>query len=316
MNWLEISVQVGDEEAAGAICDLFDRYGQGGAVQEQIFPDECVTPPITVKTYLPVGPVGHRKRCALEKGLSRLATLYPLSVLRFKELREEDWANAWKAWFRPQRIGRHVVVKLPEQDYRPFEDDIVIDLEPGMAFGTGLHPTTRMCLVFLENHVQVGDRVLDMGTGSGILAIAAAKLGAAAVLALDDDPVALHVAHANVSLNGLADAIQVEEGSLAQLAERAGLLVDGISINILAEVIASMAEKGLTSYLKPEGWLVAGGISEEAEPLVRAAFERCGLRISDRSKVEDWVTLCAVRVRPAVGLQVQAERTESGREEA
>jgi len=308
LNWLEISVQADDQETAEAICALFDHYGQGGAVQERIFLDEDkadshIAPPITVKTYLPLKDSYDEKRRALEEGLSQLSRLYPLSAPQFRELQEEDWANAWKAHFRPQRIGRHLVFKLAEQDFSSAEDDIVVDLEPGMAFGTGLHPTTRTCLVFLEKYLRVGDTVLDMGTGSGILAIAAARLGAGCVLALDNDPVAIQVARRNVSLNSLANVVDVQEGSLACLTETSSSLLDGITINILAEAIASMMEKGLTSYLKPEGWLIAGGIVEPAETMLRAMFDQYGMQIRARYQEEDWVTLCGVKLRPGTGSQ-------------
>ncbi len=314
MSWLEISIQVDDEETAEAISELFDQYGQGGAVQERIFLDEDearshIPPPITVKTYLPLNSFEDQRRHALQQGLSNLARLYPLSDPRFRELQEEDWASAWKTHFRPQRIGQHLVFKLAEHDFSSGEEDIVISLEPGMAFGTGLHPTTRMCLVCLEKYVSVGDRVLDMGTGSGILAIAAARLGAGGVLALDNDATAIPVARRNVSLNGLVDAIEVQEGSLAHLAGTSRPLLDGITINILAEVIANMMEQGLTTYLKPGGWFIAGGIIEAAEEMLRAVFEESGMQISARHQEKDWITLCAVRLQPAICLPL-------GREEA
>jgi len=187
------------------------------------------------------------------------------------------------------------VFKLPEQNIPALNDHIVIDLEPGMAFGTGLHATTRMCLVSLEELVRDGESVLDMGTGSGILAMAAARLGARRVLALDSDPTAVRVARNNVSLNGLAEMVEVQEGSLDSLAGMPRPSWDGITINIVAEVIADMFEKGLTTWLKPAGWLIAGGIVDIAEPTVLAVLEGCGMQITARHQVEYWVTLCATK---------------------
>ncbi len=313
MNWLEVSVRVHDEETAAAICQLFDQHGQGGAVQERILLDEdeahCHAPPvITVKTYLPSSPAdSDESRHALELGLSHLAKVHSLPPAQFRELEEEDWANAWKAYFQPQRIGRRLVLKLAEQDYYPNEGDIVIDLEPGMAFGTGLHSSTRMCLACLEEYVKAGDTVLDMGTGSGILAISAAMLGAGFILALDNDPIAVQAARGNVCLNGLDNVIQVEQGSLATLSEASYGLLNGITINILADVIANMVEKGLTSHLKPDGWLIAGGIVQESEAMLRAVFKKRGLHVRARSQEDDWVTLCAVKLRSATELQLRQE---------
>ena len=301
MNWLEISVQVDDEETAEAICSLFDDYGEGCAVQEQTFPDKdeahIPTPHlITIKTYLPLNGTDDERRHTLEESLSRLTKLYTLPTPQFKELKDEDWATAWKAYFRPQRIGQRLVFKLAEQDFSPSEDDIVIDLEPGMAFGTGLHPTTRMCLTCLEKYLRRGHRGLDMGTGSGILAIAAARLGAGGVLALDNDPVAVEVARRNISLNGVADVMEVREGSLAYVTKNSSPLADGITINILAEVVIKMMEKGLISHLKPGGWLIAGGIVEAAETTLKDMFNKCGMQITARHEEKDWITLCGVKL--------------------
>ncbi|TKJ30901.1 MAG: 50S ribosomal protein L11 methyltransferase [Chloroflexi bacterium B3_Chlor] len=312
LNWLEISVRVDDRETAEAVCALFDLHGQGGAVQEQILLDEHQAPngassPIRVKTYLPVANACDAQRRALESELSDLAKRYHLTPPQFRELEEQDWAYAWKSHFQPQRIGRRLVIKLTEQDFSPARDDVVIDLEPGMAFGTGLHSTTRMCLVYLEQCVTHGDSVLDMGTGSGILAIAAARLGAESVLALDNDPTAVQVARRNVSLNDLANVVEVRNGSLMDLREISVPSLDGITMNILAEVVADMIQQGLTSYLKPGGWLIAGGIIESAELSVRAAFDRAGMAISARQQEEDWVTLCGTKSRPAIRSQVRGE---------
>lgn len=306
MNWLEIGIQTQDKEAVQAVRRLFDLYGHGGAVQEQIYPTEGDidpnTPmPTTVKTYLPLACTTSEQLRALQGELSRLAERYPLTAARLRELGQRDWANAWKAYFEPQRIGERLVVKLADQAFRATGEDIVIDLEPGMAFGTGLHPTTRMCLICLQERVKVGDRVLDMGTGSGILAVAAAKLGATSVLAVDNDPVAVEVARKNISLNGLHEVVEAVEGSLDPLAQAHVLPVDGITINILADVIADMMEQGLTNYLKRGGWLIAGGIAEGSEQTLTAAFGKDGMRVIHRRREAEWVTLCGIKERLANG---------------
>lgn len=314
MNWLEISVEVHDDESAKVVGGLFDDWGQGGAVHEQLLLDEqrvangCSTV-TTVKTYLPLIHGHEERRLYLEKELLRLAEHYPLTHPQFRELEEQDWATAWRSYFQPQRIGERLVFKLPEQDIPALNDHIVIDLEPGMAFGTGLHATTRMCLVYLEELVRDGESVLDMGTGSGILAMAAARLGARRVLALDSDPTAVQVARNNVSLNGLMEIVDVQEGSLDSLAGMPRPSWDGITINIVAEVIADMLEKGLTAWLKPAGWLVAGGIVDIAEPTVHAVLEGCGMHITARHQVEDWVSLCATKPQTAGRLQLMGRQS-------
>jgi ribosomal protein L11 methyltransferase len=165
-------------------------------------------------------------------------------------------------------------------------------LEPGMAFGTGLHSTTRMCLTCLEELVQPGHRVLDMGTGSGILALGAARLGAGHVLALDNDVIAVAAARENIALNGLEDVIDVCEGSVDHFTPEDLHRFDGIALNILAEVIVEMMEQGIASLLKPGGWLLASGILAQAQRQVMTQFERRGFQTIERLQQEEWVTLC------------------------
>jgi ribosomal protein L11 methyltransferase len=299
LKWLEICVSVASEEAATAVCQLFDLYGHGGAVQEQVFGHETqlgddAPTPITVKTYLPLNGNEEERRPALERELSTLAERYQLTPIRYKEVREDDWVSVWKAFFRPQRIGQHLVLKLPQQQYSAAEDDIVIDLEPGMAFGTGLHATTRTCLMCLEQLVRPGDRLLDMGTGSGVLAIAGARLGAGRILALDNDAIAVGVAADNILLNGLTDLIDVREGSMEYLRDHQELAFDGVVVNILTEIIVDMMKRGLASFLKPRGWLIASGILASLESEVRAVFRDCGLHDISRHQQEEWVTLWGV----------------------
>ena len=299
MKWLEISVQVESEDASRAVRELFDLYGQGGAVQEQLFLDHNQTvthaPPIfTVKTYLSLDDDGQRRH-TLEGELSKLAEVCAIGPAQFKELEDTDWSNAWRIPHQPQRIGQRFVLKLPEHDYSPAEDDIVVDLEPGMAFGTGLHATTRMCLVCLEELVTPGDRLVDMGTGSGVLSIAAAKLGAASILALDNDSTAVKVARENVALNIVTGTVQIEEGSLEHLAGLQIPPLEGIMVNIIAEVIVDMMKSGLTAFLKPGGWLVASGILAPMERSVRSVFADCGVQITARYEDDGWVTLTGAK---------------------
>src|SRR4051812_29362808 len=166
----------------------------------------------------------------------------PVGDLRVRECKEEDWANAWKAFYGIQRLGKQIVIKPSWLEYQPKEGDVVLDLDPGMAFGTGLHPTTRLCLVALEQSVsEETPNILDLGTGSGILAIAAAKIGGPSVrlTALDTDQVAVDATMQNVERNGLAGQIRVGQGS-AVAAEK-GAPYDLIVANILASVIIELS---------------------------------------------------------------------------
>lgn len=291
MTWLEISVEV-DGEAAEAVHAIFEHYGEGGAVFERTFlaSDEASeyleNPSLTVKAFIPADDTA--KRAALEQALWHLGQLYPIPPPRICELTEADWAEAWKKGYDIQRLGRRLVIVPTWLEYSPAPGEVVIRLEPGMAFGTGLHPTTRLCAAALEDYLRPGDHVLDVGTGSGILAIAAAKLGAATVRAVDIDPVAVRVAHENAALNGVESVLEIEVGS----AEPGLGQFDVITANILANVIVDLTGD-LVTCLAPSGYLIAGGILEAHEASVLERWRAAGLIVVDRSQFKDWISLVA-----------------------
>jgi ribosomal protein L11 methyltransferase len=192
------------------------------------------------------------------------------------------------------RVGRRIVIKPTWRDHRPAPGDVILDLDPGMAFGTGLHPTTRLCLAAVESAADRGlldgARVLDVGCGSGILAIAAAKLGAAAVLGVDTDPIAVEATIANAARNGLADRILGRPGSLPS--SEPGF--DLVLANLIASVLIALAAP-LRDELRPGGTLLASGIFEDREADVRAAFGSVGLTVTERTAEGEWVALEVLR---------------------
>jgi ribosomal protein L11 methyltransferase len=311
MDWLELAVEV-DPEAVEPVSELFARLGyNGGVVVEQAAPevqaeqsswDELqymeIDPsrPISVRTYLPIDKDAPEKRKQIEQALWHLGRMRPVGDLRVRECKEEDWANAWKAFYGIQRLGKQIVIKPSWLEYKPKDGDVVLDLDPGMAFGTGLHPTTRLCLVALEEQVQPGMKMLDLGTGSGILAIAAAKLGGpdAIVSAVDTDIVAVHATQQNVERNDLSVQISVEQGS-AEAAK-----VDGpyrlVVANILASVIIELA-KSLYTLVEPGGTLITSGIIIERGDAVAAALERAGLPVRETKREGDWLCLISERAQ-------------------
>jgi ribosomal protein L11 methyltransferase len=177
-----------------------------------------------------------------------------------------------------------------------------------MAFGTGLHPTTQMCLQAVEEHLEPGAKVLDLGTGSGILAIAAAKLGAGSVLALDNDPLAVRVAQANVKSNGVQNAVTIELGSLDKSRQEFELVL----VNILARVIIELADQGLADRVRPTGLMILAGIVVEQEAEVTAALREHGLGIIERRQEKDWVTLVGRLVEPPQSTNCQLPKENSG----
>jgi ribosomal protein L11 methyltransferase len=225
-------------------------------------------------------------------------------------LTEEDWAESWKEQYHLLRLGQRMVIVPAWQAYEAASGEVAIRLEPGMAFGTGLHPTTRLCLEALEARLTPGASVLDVGTGSGVLAIAAAMLGAGSVLALDVDPVAVSVARENFQRNDVGHKVKVQYGSLPGSAQggqwpfpmdegqKLALLDTGrfdlVLVNILARVIAEMAP-ALAARLVPGGNLIAAGLIDSQEAEVVRALSSAGLEIVGRAQEEDWVGLVAQR---------------------
>ena len=206
-------------------------------------------------------------------------------------MHEEDWANAWKDYYHVTHIGQRLVIRPSWRDYTPKGDEVVLELDPGMAFGTGLHPTTRMCLEQVEQRTQPGMRVLDVGTGSGILALAAVKLGAASVHCIDNSSVAVESAMANAASNQLSDRIAVNLGVLDEAeARRLTGHYDLVLANIIARVIGSIAPN-LAQVLAPDGFLITSGIIEDRRHEAEQPLLNAGLRLIDQVMIDDWVTL-------------------------
>ncbi|MBI2846731.1 MAG: 50S ribosomal protein L11 methyltransferase [Chloroflexi bacterium] len=300
MRWLELSIRV-DSESAEAVAEVFHRFGHGGVVMEEcvsVSPDgEAYTvereKPVTLKTYLPANRSLPRRKSQIAHAIKLLSLIRPMPSVEEREINEEDWANAWKSHFDVHRLGSRLVVKPTWRSYSPQESEVVIELDPGMAFGTGLHPTTRMCLEELEKRLKPGMKVLDLGTGSGILAIAAAKLGASQVVALDTDEIAVKAAKANIKANGVKTIVVVKMGTLGShkdIPERFDLIL----ANITAKVISELAQP-LVRALAPSGVLIAGGIIAERLEGVVQTLNESGAAVMEVLQDGDWRTLLAMR---------------------
>jgi ribosomal protein L11 methyltransferase len=293
--WLELAVTC-DAEAVEAVAELFASHGfnQGVAIEEPFTQDPdgdnfAVDPakPVTVRTFLHRADAKPETIEAIRRGLWHLGQIRPLGDLEVTERAEEDWANVWKAHYSVHRVGRRVSVKAPWHEVDPRADEVVIELDPGMAFGTGLHPSTQLCMIALEDELAPGDRVLDVGVGSGVLAVAAAVLGAGAVDGVDIEPVAVRAARENAARNGVADVIRVEEGSVGPGQPFQGEY-DLVVANIIARILAELAAP-LAGAVRPGGTLILGGIIDVKEQVVVEAFRAQGLRLDRRAEREDWV---------------------------
>jgi ribosomal protein L11 methyltransferase len=303
--WLELAVEA-DIEAVEAVCEILGRAAPGGTSVEPAFElvDEGLgarldpTRPAIVRAYLPARDRAAADRTAAEiaesLGHLRAFGLRPIGELRMRVVHEADWAEAWKAYFPVMRVGRRLVIRPTWRRHRRAPDDVVLALDPGMAFGTGLHPTTRLCLAGVEaladRGLLSGARVLDVGCGSGILAIAALKLGASRAVGLDTDPIAVEATDANARRNGLVRRVSVREGSLPSGEPP----FDVVLANLIAGVLVPLAP-ALGEELRPGGALLASGIFIDREAEVRAAFEASGLGVRSRTVEGDWVALEAVR---------------------
>jgi len=299
--WLELSVEA-DPEAVETVSEILGRFAPGGTSVEPSFElvDEGLgaridpTRPATVRAYVPARDVAAAGRAADEAAVAlghlQAFGLRPIGDLRTRLVDEADWADAWKAHFPVMRIGRRLVIKPTWRRHHAEPDDVVLALDPGMAFGTGLHPTTRLCLVALERLADEGRlanaRILDVGCGSGILAIAALRLGGAEALGVDTDPIAIEATTENARRNRLARRIRAREGSLPTNEPP----FDIVTANLIAGVLVRLAPL-LRAELSPGGRLVASGIIVDREADVRAAFEAAGLAVTERTGEGDWVAL-------------------------
>ena len=285
-----------DPEAVEAVSEILGRVATGGTTVEPAFDlvDEGLgaridpTRPAIVRAYVAAGSDQERAAARVAEALGHLQAfgLRQIGELRTRLVHEADWADAWKAYFPVMRVGRRLVIRPTWRDHHAAPDDVVLALDPGMAFGTGLHPTTRLCLAGLEPLADDGrlerTRVLDVGCGSGILAIAALKLGAAD----DTDPIAIDATLDNARRNGLD----------GRLAARAGSLPSGegpfdvVLANLVAGVLIPLAPS-LRDELRPEGTLLASGILVDRESEVTTAFAGAGLVVAERTGEGDWVAL-------------------------
>ncbi len=295
MKWLELSVSA-PPEFVEPLSHIFYRYGHGGVALEQeggFNPDEGETPSetawVTLKTYLPINESTDERRNRIDVGVRLVAHVGPVTELVARTVDEDEWQNSWKDHFHVLRVGRRLVVKPTWREYEPQPEDVVIVLDPGMAFGTGHHPTTRSCLEALERLVEPGASVLDFGCGSGILSIAASRLGASSVLGVEADSSAVRVAKQNARENGVEHNVRVVEGTLPRPEVRQGEF-DLAVANISAKVVSEAAGE-LVRAVKRGGYVIASGIIADNRGVVEEAMAAAGATQSDAVVDGDWVTL-------------------------
>ncbi len=303
MNWLEVSLTV-NGELAESVADVLARFAPSGVMTEQgvKFTDDedegTATGPITVRAYLEVNDQLEETRQKLEESLYYLGMIQPVPAPVYKQIADQNWMEAWKQHYKPILIGKRLLI-LPAWMDSPEPKRIPIKIDPGMAFGTGTHPTTQLCLELIElstaNHQL--STVIDIGCGSGILSIAALKLGATKVLGVDIDIESVKNSRENADINGIGDELVLGQGSVTEVLEDkfpfkwAPLVV----ANILAPVIIRLFEAGLADLVEPNGEIILSGIlAHQAESVIEAAQAK-GLGMNDQRQMGDWVALSLKR---------------------
>jgi ribosomal protein L11 methyltransferase len=296
MRWLELTVEA-DVEAVEAVSEIFGRLGQGTAVRptrlirdprDELGAREDPSAPYLVSAWIPEDAASASAVESTERALWHLQAfgLRPVGALKVLSVEETDWTEAWKAGYAAQRIGRVVIVpSWVDEPLRPGE--AAVRLDPGMAFGTGLHPTTRGCLMLLQEVAPMPERVLDVGSGSGILALAALRLGARHATCLDTDALAIDATLGNARANGLEAQVSASIGTLPEAAPDTFPLV---LANLVASVLVDLAER-LAAHAAPGGAMVAGGIIEGRADEVVAALDAAGFRVGRRLADGEWVSL-------------------------
>lgn len=309
MKWSEISIHT-TEEAVEAVSNILHEAGAGGVVIEdpyelmkerddqygeiyQLDPDDYPKDGVIIKAYLPVNSFLGETIEEIKERIHNLS-LYDIDIGRnqitISEIQEEDWATAWKQYYHPVKISEKFTIVPTWEDYEPVNtDELIIELDPGMAFGTGTHPTTVLSIQALERTVQKGDVVIDVGTGSGVLSIASALLGAEKVVALDLDPVAVDSASLNVKLNNVQQIVEVRQNNLL---DDINAPCDIIVANILAEVILRFIHDAF-AILKDGGYFITSGIIQNKKNEVQESLIKAGFTIVETMMMEEWIAFIA-----------------------
>ena len=296
-RWLEVSLVV-DGELAEALADLLSRYVEGGVVVESGIKFDSIDDegraggPVRVFGYIPVDDKLELVRQKLESGLWHLGQIQPLPLPQYRPIEDQDWMTSWKKHYHPIAVGKKILI-LPAWIEQEETERIAVKIDPSMAFGTGTHPTTQLCLEMVEDYCQPGMDVIDVGCGSGILSIAAIKLGANKALAVDIDPLSVKATKENGEANNVLEKIETGEGSVLEVLEGKFSISSAplVLANILAPVIIKLFSDGLGKLIQPGGILVLSGILEEQEARVLEAAGEFGYNLINRKQMGDWVSL-------------------------
>ncbi|WP_156291112.1 50S ribosomal protein L11 methyltransferase [Oceanobacillus salinisoli] len=312
MKWSEISIQT-TNEAIEAISNILHETGASGLVIEdpqdlitakespfgeiyELDPNDYPEEGVRIKAYLPVNSFLGETIEEIKQAINNLL-IYDIDIganeVMLSEVNEEEWATAWKKYYTPVKISKKITIKPTWEDYTPVSsDEIIIELDPGMAFGTGTHPTTVLSIQALEQYLKNNDMVIDVGSGSGVLSIASALLGAKEVFAYDLDDVAVKSTKENVKLNHLENQITAKQNNLL---DHVNVKADIIVSNILAEIIVRFIGDAWEN-LKDGGLFITSGIIQNKKQLVKDKLMEQGFEIVAINEMEDWISIVAKKV--------------------
>ncbi|MEA4812853.1 MAG: 50S ribosomal protein L11 methyltransferase [Anaerolineaceae bacterium] len=298
MAWEEVSLTCSGE-LAEVVAETFARFAPDGVVINSVtaFDKESYeqrpTGEMQVVAYLPMDEKLEETKTRLEESIWHLSTICPLNSLSFRQIENQDWMAEWKKHYQPLELGKNLMVLPAWIDAKIAGGRLPIRISPDMAFGTGTHPSTQLCMIALEKYGCKGKNVIDIGSGSGILAIEAVRLGAERVLGVDIEADAVRSAASNAELNDLPERILFEEGSLSNILAREDGLAQApvVLANILAHILIDMFGKGLAETVSPDGIIILGGILEhQAQAVLDAALPK-GMKLIETFKDGDWVVL-------------------------
>jgi ribosomal protein L11 methyltransferase len=303
VHWIEVKIEC-DGELAEALAEVLGRFVSHGVVVESLTrfnpktQENEPTGGLSVSGYLAVDEELETKRQKLEEALWHLSQITPIAKPAYKPIKDENWMEAWKEHYHPIPVGENVLIMPSWNQLNEAETRTVIRINPAMAFGTGTHPTTQLCLRLLEQHIQPGDNVIDVGCGSGILSIAALKLGAAHALAVDVDKQAVTATLENARINELTPGLlEAGQGSVKEILSNQFAIQNAplVMVNILANVIIKLFDQGLAHLVQEKGTLLLSGILDPQEEDVVQSAQNAGFRRLDRITDGDWVSLALIK---------------------
>jgi ribosomal protein L11 methyltransferase len=292
LNWVEVRIVV-DGESAEPVAELFGRHGAGAVIVGSKGPDEHGPGSVIVRTYLQQGPECEALTQRIYEGLWHLGQIRPLPPAVLHEIEEKDWTENWREDYSPVEVGKRLLIHPPWLELEDTQRKVIF-LDPGMAFGTGTHPSTRLSLELMERFIKPGDHMIDLGCGSGILSIAAIKLGAGHVWAYDHGDSAIEATITNAHANGVAEGITVRQGSLEEIKQDFSLRAapDLLVANLLTPIHVRLLGEGLAAIVSGQCRLILSGMLEEQADELLEVTAPAGLEHENTVVEATWIAMC------------------------